>query len=125
MERTFIPKQCCCSSFDCKAVPVQEIDSGQIVTFETNDAAYERLWREGMHQVSVNDAFNLVTGPIFIRGAEPGDALCIEILDIAISRAWVVWLPHYGPLGQLTDHIQIHPVKLSRGRAHLSERLSV
>ena len=31
---------------------------------------------------------HILTGPIYVRGAEPGDALRIEILDIALADDW-------------------------------------
>ena len=31
---------------------------------------------------------HILTGPIAVRGAEPGDALQIEILDVALADDW-------------------------------------
>src|SRR3954469_9252165 len=86
-------------AFDRTIAPVLEIDSGDIVTFETGDAAYERLSKgESVEAIGLEN-FNAVTGPVAVRGAQPGDALKVEILDIQVTRAWSVWLPDFGGLG--------------------------
>lgn len=121
----FIPKEQCRTVFDRTVPPVVEIDPGSVVTFETGDLAYERLSR-GESPDSIHDEeFNRITGPVRVRGAELGDALRVEILEIIINRAWIVWLPEYGPLGHLTGSVIVQPVPLDCGRAHIGERLSV
>src|SRR5271169_5004497 len=38
-----------------------------------------------------------LTGPIYVEGAEPGDAVSVEILDISIARfAWSGIMPGLG-----------------------------
>ena len=44
-----------------------------------------------------------MAGPLWVEGAEPGDALRVEIVDIQIVSAWVAWLPQFGPLGSMVD----------------------
>ena len=52
--------------------PVLEIDSGDTVTFETGDAAYERLSNgESVEAIGLEN-FNAVTGPVVVRGAATG-----------------------------------------------------
>jgi amidase len=86
-------------SFDRTLSPVLEIDPGAIVTFETDDLVMTRLaGGETMRDLGA-DATNAVTGPVSVRGAEPGDGLRIDVLDIQIERAWSVWLPGFGRLG--------------------------
>jgi acetamidase/formamidase len=42
---------------------------------------------------------NPITGPIYIEGAEPGDALKIEIIDISVSEdGWTAVIPGVGGL---------------------------
>src|SRR5690349_22504872 len=94
-------------SFDRTIPPVLEIDSGDTVTFETGDAAYERLSNgESVEAIGLEN-FNAVTGPVAVRGAEPGDALKIEILDVQVTRAWTVWLPDFGGLGKQTKELRV------------------
>ena len=112
-------------AFDRTIPPVLTIDSGDTVTFETGDAAYERLSQgESVEAIGLEN-FNAVTGPVQVRGAQPGDALRIEILDIQVTRAWSVWLPKFGGLGAYSDDTKVRQISLHDGRASISDVLSV
>ena len=112
-------------SFSAANAPVLEIDSGDTVTFETGDAAYERLSNgESVEAIGLEN-FNAVTGPVVVRGAQPGDALKIEILEVQVTRAWSVWLPDFGGLGKQTKDLRVKQTPLKDGRAHISDSLSV
>lgn len=112
-------------SFDAKNPPVLEIDSGDTVTFETGDVAYERLFKgEGVDVIGLEN-FNAVTGPVKVRGAQPGDALKIEVLDVQVRRAWSVWLPDFGGLGKQTKELRVKETPLKDGRAYINDSLSV
>lgn len=112
-------------SFSAANPPVLEIDSGDTVTFETGDAAYERLSKgESVEAIGLGN-FNAVTGPVVVRGAQPGDALKIEILDVQVTRAWSVWLPDFGGLGKQTKELRVKQTPLKDGRAYINDRLSV
>ena len=125
MNDHFVPRSCCQRAFERIERPALEIDSGEVVTFETSDDAYERLWRGESPDEIPDVDYNIVTGPVVIRGAEPGDSLRIEILDIHIARAWAVWIPDYGPFGSLTDHVQVQPLTITGGQLALSNRLKI
>lgn len=112
-------------SFDAANAPVLEIDSGDTVTFETGDAAYERLSNgESVEAIGLEN-FNAVTGPVAVRGAEPGDSLQVEILDVQVTRAWTVWLPDFGGLGKQTKDLRVKQTPLKGGRAYITDTLSV
>jgi amidase len=118
----FIPKNRS-FHFDARLPAALEVDPGAVVTFETSDRAYERL-AEGESVNAIGDEeYNAVTGPVVVRGAEPGDALRIDILDVAISRAWLVWLPEFGPLGDLIDEILVREVAIDGDRLVISDQL--
>ncbi len=125
MNNHFVPRSHRQRAFARKAQPALEIDSGDVVTFETTDEAYERLWRGESPDEIPDEDYNIVTGPVVVRTAEPGDALKIEIIDIHIRRAWAVWIPGYGPLGDLTDELQVRPLAITNGQIALSDRLQV
>jgi amidase len=111
-------------SIDASMPPVLTIESGDTVTFETGDFAYERLSKGETVEAIGLENFNAVTGPVFVNGAQPGDALKIEILDIQVSRAWSVWLPKFGGLGAHTESTQVREIPLKNGRAHISDTLT-
>ena len=112
-------------SFEASLQPVLEIDSGDVVTFETADVAYERLYKGEAVDVIGLENFNRVTGPVVVRGAQPGDALKIEILDVQVRRAWSVWLPDFGGLGANTTAIRVMETPIRDGYCHISERVKV
>ena len=67
--------------------PVGEVDPGDKICFETYDARTGTILSENdlldqPHPIGLNPA----TGPLFVRGAEPGDTLCVEIQDIQLAR---------------------------------------
>ena len=105
--------------------PRARVADGATVRFETGDIAYERLANgEALEDIGL-ETFNRVTGPVFVEGAEPGDALRVEILDIEIHRSWSVWLPGFGALGRHTDHTVARQIPLEDGWAVISDRLRV
>jgi amidase len=112
-------------SFDPTTPPVLQIESGDTVTFETGDVAYERLSNGESVDVIGLENFNAVTGPVYVNGAEPGDALKIDLQDIQVRRAWSVWLPAFGGLGAHTSDTRVRQIPLDNGRAHISDSLSV
>jgi amidase len=112
-------------SFDATIPPVLTIESGDTVTFETGDAAYERLLNGETVEAIGLENFNAVTGPVFVNGAQQGDALKIEVLDVQVRRAWSVWLPQFGGLGAQTNDIRVKEIPLRDGRAYINDSLSV
>jgi amidase len=112
-------------AFDASIPPVLEINSGDTVTFETGDVAYERLFNGESVEVIGLENFNAVTGPVYVRDAQPGDALKIEILDVQVRRAWTVWLPGFGGLGARTQGMHVKETPLHDGRAWINDSLSV
>ena len=106
-------------------VPQASVASGATIRFETGDIAYERLSKgEALDAIGL-ETFNRVTGPVTIDGAEPGDAVRVEILDIEIHRSWSVWLPGFGALGAYTQETVAKQIPLVGGFAMISERLRV
>lgn len=111
--------------FDSTARPVATINSGEIVTFECGDKAYENLFLSGSLPEDGTLSFNMVTGPVAVVDAKKSDSLAIEVLNIEISRAWVVGLPGLGPLGDFFSDSIIYQAPIANGRLKLSNNLSV
>ena len=111
--------------FRADLAPQASVASGATIRFETGDIAYERLANgEALDAIGL-ETFNRVTGPVTIEGAEPGDAVRVEILDIEIHRSWSVWLPGFGALGAYTQETIAKQIPLVDGRAVISDRLRV
>jgi amidase len=86
-------------------VPVLEIDPGDVVTFETNDCFTGQIRSESDLVTAIDlDRINSATGPVAMRGAEPGDSLIAEILDVRpIEWGVATLIPGFG---QLIDQVQ-------------------
>lgn len=73
-------------AFDPAAVPAAYADSGDVVTFECVDAYCGQILADGFDFSKVNMKIgNPATGPLYIKGAEPGDILRVEIRSIALA----------------------------------------
>jgi amidase len=84
---------------------VTEIDSGEVVIFETLDASSGRIRRASdiaeYTKTRDPDRVNPATGPIAIRGATPGDELRVEILEIELGEVgWARLTPGAGVMRQ-------------------------
>lgn len=84
--------------FDAALEPVMTIDSGDRVTVETVSGGPANLPGEGFHVppelLRIHEKSqrrlpgHILTGPIAVRGAQPGDVLEIRILDIRLRQDW-------------------------------------
>jgi len=88
--------------------PTVTITPGQTIEIETIDSSGGQLAPgstvKDLGSLSF-DKINPVTGPIFIEGAEPGDAVAIKFLDFKPSGwGWTANIPGFGLLAdQFTD----------------------
>src|ERR1700693_4730876 len=83
--------------------PRLEIEPGDTVVFQTRDAADGFYSRESTHADVLNRGpfrGHPLTGPVRVRGAEPGDVLVVEILDVkpAADLGWTAIRPGRGVL---------------------------
>jgi len=82
--------------------PVMRLGPGSEVAFEILDASGGQLTKDSSHaDVGALDfeKVNPVTGPVYIDGAEPGDALAVHILDFEESGwGWTGLIPGFGLL---------------------------
>ena len=72
--------------------PVMTAESGEILQFETRDC-YNRAVRDpekSLAEQIKGQPENPATGPLYVQGAEPGDALAVDILDIQVADHGVV-----------------------------------
>lgn len=83
---------------------VLEVTPGETVTFETLDASGGQLSAQStVGDVATLDfgKINPVTGPVRVLGAEPGDALTVELLEFRPSGwGWTANIPGFGLLAE-------------------------
>ena len=121
----FIAKERHAFSLDRSIPPVMTVQAPCTITFETDDLAYRRLSQGDSPEEIDSQNFNMVTGPVYIDGAEPGDALRLEVLDVTVRSAWTVWFPGGGALGKKTEKLQVRELPLEGSWAVINENLKV
>ncbi|MFM9105522.1 MAG: acetamidase/formamidase family protein [Chloroflexota bacterium] len=106
--------------------PALRVRPGEIVTFETTAEPVERLFAAGDRWLEVLDvdAVNVVTGPVYIEGVAPGDAVSVEILDVTPGPwGWNASIPGFGPLSKHLGAPALCRLPISEGWIALSDRL--
>src|SRR5271154_544756 len=70
-------------SFDANRQPVVTVDPGTVIEIETWDCFTGQVQNESdtLEKLDLGRV-NSATGPIAVRGAEPGDTLSVTLLDI-------------------------------------------
>jgi acetamidase/formamidase len=90
------------SVWDNAASPVLEIESGETVALECADSSGGQLSKTSQAgDVAEMDMDNVnpVTGPVFVKGAAPGDTLAIEIVELTpVDWGWTAIIPDFGLL---------------------------
>jgi amidase len=88
-----VPRQHQRYEFSPDAEPVLRVPSGSRVTLETLDCFSNRLTAPGQRYAREADlleligAYNPVTGPVYVEGAEPGDVLAVAFEEITLGTA--------------------------------------
>ena len=103
--------------------PAVEIDPGDTVYFETYDARTGSILSDDdlldhPHPVGSNPA----TGPVFVRGAEPGDGLCVTIESIDLAESGFLAVKKgEGLLAHRADHFATRIVPVNDGVVHFGD----
>ncbi len=100
------------------------IDPGDTVTFEIRDSRDGELSRDSTHAdlLGVPSLAHPLTGPVEVRGAEPGDVLEIEVLGYETDDfAWTAIWPGSGFLGDLFDEPFLARWEIDGGLARSEE----
>jgi amidase len=105
--------------------PVLEVEPGETVTFETNDCFTGQIRSEDDLVTQIDlERINSATGPVAVRGAEPGDSLVVEILDVRpIEWGVATLIPGFG---QLIDRVQAPLTRMFEvvdGEVRMNERV--
>lgn len=82
--------------------PIAELDSGQTITYEIVEASGGQFHKNSTAEDVRNVDFsklNPVAGPIYVKGAEPGDTLEVEMIDFRqLEWGWTAIVPGFGLL---------------------------
>jgi acetamidase/formamidase len=111
--------------------PALEIESGEAVGLHVRDASDEQIHREsGIGDVSELDFshVNPVSGPVFVKGAEAGDVLEVELLEFdAEDWGWTAIIPGFGLLAdEFPDPwLRISEVDAAAGRVRFADGITL
>ena len=118
-------------AWDNSIEPALEIESGQAILLHVRDASDEQISRNsGVDDVLQLDFshVNPVSGPIYVKGAEPGDALAVELLELRPQAwGWTAIIPGFGLLADeyAEPWLRISDVDAERGRIRFSDRVTL
>jgi amidase len=106
--------------------PVLEVEPGSVVRLETNDCFTGQIASEDDLVTAIDfDRVNSATGPVAVKGAEPGDSLVVELLEVRPSgQGFATLIPGFG---QLIDRVQSPVTKVFRvegDTVHMNDRVS-
>lgn len=98
---------------------VESISPGEIIKVETNDCFYQQIFSEEQVLNEIDyDRLNPATGPIYVKGAQPGDLLKVKILDIKVKDKGVAAVvPDEGVLGDQVTKPIIRVIGIENGYA--------
>ena len=105
---------------------VLRVRRGEAVRFETSPEPIERLFAAGSGWTEEIDvrALNTLTGPVFIQGVAPGDAVSVEVLAIEPRDwAWNAAIPGFGLLDGLFPEPMLERLPVQDGEVIVSERV--
>jgi acetamidase/formamidase len=117
--------------WDNSIVPALEVEQGDTVLLHARDASAGQIDRHsGVEAVPAIDLgrVNPVSGPVFVKGAKPGDALAIELLEFTPGDwGWTALIPGFGLLAdEFPDPwLRISEVDAEAGVVRFSERLTL
>ncbi|HEY2132737.1 MAG TPA: acetamidase/formamidase family protein [Acetobacteraceae bacterium] len=117
------PEMMAWGTLDAARPPVVSVESGDTVTLRSFPAGGRASlpadaslvpadYRAALDGLVKGDGAHFVTGPVFVRGARPGDTLQVDILEAAPTMDWgfVSILPLLGTLPErFTEYETIHP----------------
>ena len=113
-------------SFGPDLEPVLEVAPGDTVVFETNDCFTGQIRSEDDLVTEIDlERINGATGPVAVKGTEPGDSLIAEILEVKpIDWGVATLIPGFG---QLIDEVRSPLTRLFRvedGMVRMNNRVS-
>jgi len=106
---------------------IARIEQGQEVLLQTHDC-FEGQIRAPSDLVDTLDwaHVNPATGPLYISGAQPGDVLRIDLLEIQVNeRSSMVAIPGEGALGDVITQMETSILKLEGGQVVFKDKVRV
>jgi acetamidase/formamidase len=117
-------------TWDAGHEPVLAVDSGDTVVVHTRDVSDNQITPESTSEAIAElnwDRVYPLAGPIAVRGAQPGDTLAIEVLDLHTQGwGWTAILPGFGLLSEDFTDPYLRIFDLTAGDVtHLREDIAI
>jgi acetamidase/formamidase len=117
--------------WDNSIAPAIEVESEAEVELHVRDAGDEQIGRDSGADAVANLDFshvNPVSGPVYVKGAKPGDVLAVEILELRPGDwGWTAIIPGFGLLAdEFPDPwLRISAVEAQSGRVRFAEGITL
>jgi amidase len=113
-------------SFGPELEPVLEVEPGAVVRFETNDCFTGQIKTEADLVTEIDfGRVNSATGPVAVRGAEPGDSLVVELLEVKPDpMGFATLIPGMGQLIEQVRSPLTQVFRIEGDTIHMNERIS-
>ena len=110
-----------------KNPPAARAGSGDTLVFETADCFGGQIVKETDRMGALDwSRINPATGPVYVEGAEPGDTLKVEILQIALApQAAMVEAPGEGITGLAATEEMTKILPVRDGAVVFSDRVTL
>jgi len=120
-----ISRDCKRYNFNAQDPPVLSIEPGETVEIETHDARSGSIRKPtDLLDKPPPGGFNPITGPIYVKGAEPGDSLLVQIRKIEFeSQGFTAIKANVGLLGERATQFKTRIVTVENGWCQFSEHL--
>jgi acetamidase/formamidase len=109
--------------------PALEIESGEMVVLHVRDASDEQIVRDSTAaDVATLDftKVNPVSGPVYVKGAEPGDTLAVELLEFQPPDwGWTAIIPGFGLLADEFPDPWLRISEVADDRVRFSDRVTL
>lgn len=114
--------------WDADLEPILAIDSGDTVGYDLMVAGEGQVWRGATYadvQFDFDTIYNL-SGPLWVNGAEPGDTLQVDVLDLQHGDwGWSAFLPELGLLPEDFPYGYIRTFTLKDRRTEFAPGITI
>jgi len=113
-------------AYDADMQPVVTVDPGTVIEIQTWDCFTGQVQSESDTVANLDiHRVNSATGPIAVRGAEPGDSLSVTLIDIRPEeKGAAMCIPEWGQLIHKVQSPVTRIFKVKDGIVHMNENVS-
>ncbi len=116
-------------AWDNSIAPALEIESGETILLHVRDASDEQIGpTSAVDAVAALDfsKVNPVSGPVYVKGAEPGDTLAIDLLEFQPPTwGWTAIIPGFGLLAEEFPDPWLRISEVTEGAVRFSDRITL